>query len=66
MLLAVEKDGKCGVMDLGGRFFDKTGRYSFKMPIIPCKYDKIEIIDDNVVICDGKRIDVRGMGYEYN
>jgi len=64
MLLAVEKDGKWGVMDLGGRFFDKTGRYNFKMPIIPCEYDKIEVIDDFTAICDGKAIDVRDLGYE--
>lgn len=64
LLYPIKKDGLWGVMDLGGRFFDPHGVYNFKKPIIPCKYKKIEIIDDYVAVCDGIRIDVRKLGYE--
>ena len=54
-LLAVKKDGMWGVIDLGGRYnFGKD----LGKPIIDCKYNSIRIENDDVVICDGKRIDI--------
>lgn len=54
-LLAVKKDGKWGVIDLGGRYnFGKD----LGKPIIDCKYNSISIESNDVAICDGIRIDL--------
>ena len=44
LLMPVKKDGKWGAMDLGARFYRKG--YGFRDPIVPCIYDKVEVIDD--------------------
>lgn len=62
LLYPVKKDGKWGVMDLGCRFWHKG--YTFRDPIIPCEYNNVEVINDFVVVCDGKKIDIRKLGYE--
>lgn len=50
-LVAVKKNGKWGVVDL-------EMRNIAEQPIVPCIYNRIEIVDDDIVICDGKRIDI--------
>lgn len=66
LLFGIEQNGKWGIIDLGGRFYDKTGthKWDFRKPLIPCVHDHIDIVDDFVVICDGKTIDVRNLGYD--
>lgn len=62
LLFPVMKGGKWGVVDLGCRYSVK-GKKLYD-PIIPCIYKDIEVKDDNIVICDGKTIDIRKLGYE--
>ena len=62
LLVPVKINGKWGVMDLAARYFVPDSR--FDAPLIPCQYDEIKVINDNVVICDGKRIDITKLGYE--
>lgn len=64
LLYPVMLNGKWGVMDLGGRFYSNDGKQNFRTPVIPCKYNTVKVIDDFVVICDGKKIDVRELGFE--
>lgn len=59
LLLAVEKDGKWGVIDLGGRFFIPRDDLSIPVvPIIPCSYNKVKVLSNRKVDCDGYIIDV--------
>lgn len=62
LLVPVKINGKWGVMDLAARYSVPDSR--FDAPLIPCQYDEIEVINDNVVICDGKKIDITQLGYE--
>ena len=62
LLLPVQKNGKWGVMDLGLRYYVPGSK--FNDPLIPCKYGKIEVRNDYIVVCDGKIIDIRDLGYE--
>ena len=55
----VEKDGKWGVIDLGGRFFIPRDDLSVPVvPIIPCSYNKVKVLSNRKVDCDGYIIDV--------
>jgi hypothetical protein len=56
MLMAVKQNGKWGVMDLGLRF--KTGK-NIREPIVPCKYKRVEVVDDYTVVLDGRKYDLR-------
>lgn len=47
MLMPVLKDGKWGVMDLGARYTPEGHHYTD--PIIPCVYDKVEVVDNDHV-----------------
>ena len=62
LLLPVMKGGKWGVVDLGCRYYVKG--HNFYDPFIPCIYNKVEVLDDYCVKCDGKTIDIRKQGYE--
>ena len=62
LLLPVEKGGKWGVVDLGCRYY--IPGHKFYDPFVPCIYNKIEVLDDYCVKCDGKTIDIRKQGYE--
>ena len=59
LLVAIKKDGKWGVVDLGGRFYiPKGAREGIVTPLIPCSYNKVEVLSNRKVKCDGYTIDV--------
>lgn len=59
LLVAVKKDGKWGVVDLGGRFYiPKGARERMVTPLIPCVYDEVKVLSNRKVQCDGHVIDV--------
>ena len=62
LLMPVKWRGKWGVVDLGARYI--VPGHEFNEPLILCEYNKVEVVNDYVVICDGKRIDIRELGYE--
>ena len=60
MLIPVKKGGKWGVVDIGARYIG----YSRGNPIIPCVYNEIHVISNNIAVCDGIEIDISKQGYE--
>lgn len=63
LLLPVKKDGKWGVVDLALRYHVPDAKE--RGLIIPCVYKNLPIVkDDNIVVCDGKTIDIRNLGYK--